>query len=300
MLKKVNQLSGHQSSIYGICNIPKYNCFITTDGDGNLVKWSKEVNANKGIVIAKANSAIFCVIYVEKYDLLLFGDQTGDLYWIKFSENKLLKRYRFHKNAIFDLHQHQEKLFTASSDGSVVVWNLENLEPEITLAISNQGLRCFQKYENQILVMGSSNNIYCIIPPRYDVTIWIDAAHKNSIFTSCSVMGKMYTAGRDSKIKVWEDQQCIKSIDAHSSTINKILNIERDYLVSASRDRNIRLWHLPNMELLQSLRTKHGNHKASINNMLYDDARKQLVTISDDRTIIIWKFENNLHYNLLP
>jgi WD40 repeat protein len=112
-------------------------------------------------------------------------------------------------------------------------------------------------------------------------------------------MSKIYTAGRDSKIKVWQDQQCISTIDAHSSTINKILSIERDYLISASRDRNIRLWHIHPMELLQSLRTKQGNHMASINNMLYDDTRRELMTTSDDRTIIIWKFENNLHFNLL-
>jgi WD40 repeat protein len=82
----------------------------------------------------------------------------------------------------------------------------------------------------------------------------------------------------------------IKSIPAHNFAIYKIVFHPKENIFgTASRDKNIKIWNAETKEVIQRLDLKNGGHKASVNNLFYTKNGDRLISVSDDRSLIIWE-----------
>jgi WD40 repeat protein len=102
----------------------------------------------------------------------------------------------------------------------------------------------------------------------------------------------LLSGGRDAFIRVWETEKEYKEIPteaAHLQTINDIVfHPKGQIFASASRDKTIKIWDFRNFALLKVIDTvRYGGHLKSVNKLHWLDDQ-QLLSCSDDRTIMSW------------
>jgi WD40 repeat protein len=106
----------------------------------------------------------------------------------------------------------------------------------------------------------------------------------------------LFSGGRDALLKVWKLDQTpilLETINAHWFTINDLqISPNGNFLISASRDKTIKIWDIKTLELLKVLdRFKNiGGHTHSVNRLLWLD-NETFVSGGDDKKICVWKME---------
>lgn len=288
--------SGHKNSIYKILSWNHDSQFISLSGDGCVVLW--ELGHEDGHLIAQVPSQIFtgCKLYME--GLLVLCDMSGHIYLIDTKEKKTLKSLLLHKGSIFACKVLNEKYFmTAGQDGVLKLCSTDTCRPVLSIQLSIKSLRsiAFNYNLSQVFVGSSDGNIYILNSDSFELIDIIKAAHDNSVFCLLQISPtQLVSGGRDAHLNMYEENNSwikIKSLPAHWFTINDVVMIRgtSDYLVTASRDKTLRLWHADNLNLIQTLRNIDGGHQNSINSLLYLPLHKMLLSAGDDRLIKSWQ-----------
>ena len=80
------------------------------------------------------------------------------------------------------------------------------------------------------------------------------------------------------------------------NTINDIqFSSDGKHFVTCSMDKTIKVWETENCDLLKVIdKDRYDAHTSSVNKLFWSGYQNQLVSVSDDRTIMIWdiKFDN--------
>ena len=102
----------------------------------------------------------------------------------------------------------------------------------------------------------------------------------------------MISGGKDALLKVWDwrNERELNSIVAHTFSIYDLICLDGGrVLVSASRDKHVKIWALneSNVEIKQRLDLKSGGHKHSVNalSMINENS---FASCSDDKKVIVW------------
>ena len=287
MYNPQQKLTGHHGAVYKLLDT-KYRYFYSCGGDGYIVKWWKDLKINDGILIAKAESPIYAAFLFNNDNYLLAGCMDGSIVVIDLIHQIIIKNIKFHNKSVYDILIVKDKIFSCGGDGCLNIYNID-LSLILKNQISNQSLRCISvdEIENCLLIGSSDKCIYKIKLDDYEVVNKINA-HNSSVFSLLIDNGKLYSGGRDAKLKLWKANtlDCISTIDAHQFSINDII-IFNDLLITASRDKTIRLWD-ENTILLQSLNPINGGHINSVNTLTTLYGTDYFASGSDDRSIIIW------------
>lgn len=297
MLKKNCQFHGHNSSIYDVLDVKPHNIIVTSSGDGQIVAWDRNFTSGTGNLLAKTDQSVFAMTYLHEQDMLVLGDFGGDVYWIDLKNKSVIKRVRIHTKAVFNIQQIQDKLYSIAADGQLIEWDMEKMEPLRILVVSNQGLRCMIYAENNFIIGGSDNAIYQIDASNFNVLHHVAKAHDNSVFSLVQSGNNIISGGRDGKLKMWNSAlDLLITVDAHWNAVNDLICINEQIIISGSRDRSIRVWQLPNLILLESIKSSQESHLASVNKLLWMKDERKILSVSDDRTIIVWDIakEKNL------
>ena len=81
----------------------------------------------------------------------------------------------------------------------------------------------------------------------------------------------------------------MQTIPAHLFAINDILAIpDKQIIVSASRDKHVKIWDDTNYQLLQNLNSQQNGHKLSVNRLCYTPFENTLVSVGDDKVLKVW------------
>ena len=111
-----------------------------------------------------------------------------------------------------------------------------------------------------------------------------------SVFTLAKSGNMLYSGGRDALLKIWDTQQndlCQTSVNAHMGTINSLCFVD-DWLISAGRDKIIRIWEKDGL-LAESKSSFDNWHFHSVNKVINHPLSKELISCSDDKSIILWE-----------
>ncbi|KAK3085995.1 hypothetical protein FSP39_011891 [Pinctada imbricata] len=86
--------------------------------------------------------------------------------------------------------------------------------------------------------------------------------HKNVVWCLATHKQKLYSAGADSVIKVWDlealSKGCIKTMEGHKGVVHT-MTVYKDLLITAGDDLSIRFWNLENLEEENCLENAHDN-----------------------------------------
>ena len=294
-IQQVARLTGHRASIYTLVQGNSPHELLSGAGDGWVVQWDLE-DTEQAKVLAKVEGNIFSLLYVPEKQLLLAGNMYGGLLWISLDEGRDLRNIAHHKNGIYDIQYINKHIYTAGGDGKLTKWQPDTMRPVETFALSNESLRSVTYNEvRQEWAVGASDHAIYLLDNDLQIKNSITKAHDNSVFCVCySPDGKyLLSGGRDAHLKVWDverDFELVSSQPAHWFTLNDIAYHPEGHLfATASRDKTIKIWAADTFKLLKVIDTaRHGCHINSVNKLLWTRHENQLISCSDDRTIMVW------------
>ena len=301
LIDKISEYSGHNASVYSLSSGGSNDTFYSVGGDGWIVKWPLFGNNSDGFLVGETGGKIFSSTVLPIDQLFLAGDYSGDLFWIDIQNRKILGRSAFHKGSIFDICViDPSRIISVSGDGYICLWDTDQRRPLISRKLSSQGLRCasFDPETGSLFIGSSDNNIYILNIDDFEEKYIIRQAHRNSVFALNFIPSiGLVSGGRDAHLKIWTstDFMVRHDVPAHWYTINKILDIpELNLIVTASRDKTMRVWDYSSFELLKTLDFHVGGHLNSVNTLLWHAQHNLLLSAGDDRVIRKWKMDRNL------
>ncbi len=297
-ITKIAALAVHSGSVYTLVKAPNSDFFYSGGGDGRVVRWNSN-DLSTGVMVAQVKSTIFSLLPLG--DAMLVGQMLGGIHVLDLIEKKEFKHIVYHSQGIFDLRLSPDgnKIFAAGGDGLFTVWNPIDFSLLNALEISDESVRQLAFHPTQnLLALGCSNNkIYIMNTDDFGVEHELES-HSNSVFSVCfSPDGNLLLTGsRDAQLKVWDannDYQLLTTIPAHLFTINSIVfSPEGKYFATASRDKTIKIWDSANFELLKVIdKEKTDGHVNSVNKLLWI-SDTQLISCSDDRSVMVWNIES--------
>jgi len=288
----LSKLKGHRGAIYKIIQGENNGSVISAGGDGWMVSWTPDESID-GTLIAKDEDNIFSLLKLDN-DQLLAGTLQGNLLQIN-PKTTQARKIVHHKKGLYDIVLHHQDLWTLGGDGNLTKWNSSSLLPTDTYRVSNKALRKMALHPKwQIAAIASSNgSIYLFDLETDRVFHQIDQAHQGAVFClQFSADGHaLYSGGLDATLRSWSTDQweLQKEIPAHWFTINDIaIHPKGHLLATASRDKDIKIWALPDLELLKVIDyAKYQTHQHSVNTLLWSPDGNSLISGSDDRSICV-------------
>lgn len=289
----LHNLEGHTGAVYTLLQQPAGKShFLAAGGDGQVSGWDAS-KPGDGELRAKVDGKIFCSAFSPDGNALLLGTFEGDVIQIK---DKEVKRVRHHAKAVFGIFPRKEDFLSLSADGCLARWDYHGEEARSSFRLNYEGLRSCATFDSSTLIGGSNGALYFLDPEDFHIQQKIEQAHSGSIFTLLPMedWGVFLSGAMDAQLNVWSpDGQLIKNIPAHLYTINHLVHLTgTDLIATASRDKTIKIWHGPELELLKVLDfAKYSGHTHSVNALLWLPDERLLISSGDDRKILVWHID---------
>ncbi|RYE35641.1 MAG: WD40 repeat domain-containing protein, partial [Sphingobacteriaceae bacterium] len=101
---------------------------------------------------------------------------------------------------------------------------------------------------------------------------------------------------RDAQLKVWDCKtfELLKNIPAHLFAVNSIaFHPTEPYFATASMDKSIKIWGSDDFKLYKIISREKGLpvHRLSINKVAWSLDGGKLVSVSDDKLVMVWDFK---------
>ena len=297
LINKVEQLTGHTSAVYALCEGPSPGIFLSGSSDGVVAEWDV-FNLKQGKIAVKINAAVYSIAFVKEKKILLIGNGIGGIHIVNLQQKKEIKLLQIHKGPVFDIKYSAVNncFYSASSDGTIAFTELENYSIQ-TQKICEQKVRQLHLNQSQTLLAVASGD--CTIRifntqlfkqekvfPAHDLSTNAVSFHPNG--------KQLVTGGRDAFIKVWDimnDYTLQLAIPAHNFAVYAIgFNADKNLMATASRDKTVKIWDASTFELLKRLDSKSSKgHLNSVNCLMWHQESGKLLSAGDDRSIIVWE-----------
>jgi WD40 repeat protein len=297
VIKNIGNFTGHLGSLYAIDSLG--GNFYSAGGDGQVVEWSFS-NPDIGKLIAHVESQVLCIKIIDQ-NTLVIGDLDGGIHWINLQEKRRVKGIFAHEKGVYRFALHENNLISIGADGTVLVWDIETKSKRYSSKISSTNLRGLSYMEeNNSWAIGDGDGKIFILDDIHFETKEIFKAHDKTVFSlAWDKKNKiLFSGGRDALIKGWIFSEgkwsntLNTSLPAHRYTINDLLiSNDESFLISASRDRTIKIWKTENLELLKVLEgVRDRGHSHSVNSLANANGfGNNFLSVGDDRKGILWE-----------
>jgi WD40 repeat protein len=294
--RKLKEIPGHTAGIYSLDFDENY--LYSASADKFVARWKIDEGIQDSFSIRFENPVYALRLFDEKSKLAV-GLSNGDLHFFDLLSRKELKFFVQHRKAIFALSENAKlrHLYAADADGNISVWDTETLELLAYLpfdcgkirriAVSQDGLNvalACQDGQLRILRADTLSEVTDLKAHGEGVTsVLFDPKDSNILFSG----------GKDAYLKKWDlkSETCVRSIPAHNYAIYDLISLNNgETLVSASRDKTIKIWKPENLNIVQRLDFKCGGHRHSVNALVSLD-QSTFTSASDDRKMIVWGLE---------
>lgn len=295
-VEKIAAFTGHRDCVYGLVAEKNGRFFYTTSGDGMIVKWDVN-NSENGILLAKTPNSIYSVCLDEKSNWLYVGQNFEGIHAIDTHANKELRSIKCTQSYIFDVKLHQNHLFAACGDGTIVVLDINKwVVIHIIICNCTQSARTLHINTQQgHLLAGYSDGFIRVYHLNTFKLLHEWQGHKLSVFSlqSHSHTPYIYSGSRDAHLKRWDAENnytLSEQVVAHMYAINKIsFSPSGAYIATASMDKTIKIWETKGLKLLKVIdKSRYQGHTTSVNNLHWMN-ENELISVSDDKNVFLWR-----------
>jgi WD40 repeat protein len=296
-VSKIAHFSGHKGSIFSLCAGLHQHTFFSGADDGYVVEWNMQTKGD-GRVLVQVNRPVYSMFLNTNEQLLLCGTASGNLHVIDLQSRKEIRNIEAHTLGVFDIQTVGNVFITAGGNGAVCIWDKHTLELLHALPASNKSARVIAVHPNgKEFAVGFSDHHIRIFSTETFQQLFDISAHTNSVFAlTYSPDGMLlYSGGRDVMLKSWDVKNAFEGaldIPAHTLHINAIsFSPNGNYYATVSMDKTVKIWDA-NTDILLKVIDKQRNdgHITSVNK-LHWTSEDELITCSDDRTIMMWRIE---------
>lgn len=274
--------------------------FLSAGGDGWIVRWDLD-NPETGKLIARVDTQVFSLLYLPNKRWVVAGDMNGGVHWVDLDEPEHSRHIAHHKKGTFGICRIGDHVYTLGGQGMLTRWSIPEVCSLESIQLTHASLRsiAYSPERNELAIGASDNSIYLLDADAMTIRHRQEQAHDNSVFSVQYHPDGQYliSGGRDAHLRIWTladgSLEVVKALPAHYFTINSIaFHPNGRWFATGSRDKSIKLWDAESFELGQVLETsRDGCHVNSVNHLFWSSYGNQLISASDDRSIILWQEE---------
>jgi len=298
LVKKLHTLTGHNDCIYALKEGADPRYFYTGAGDGMVVEWDLD-HPKDGFLLARLPHSVYALEVDPKRNFLIVGHNYEGIHVIDLEEKMESWSLKLSSAAIFDLKIFGDELFVATGDGVLIVVDMQMRAVKKQVKLSSKSIRVLAiAPEKKHLALGFSDHSIQVLDLATDVVpIARLESHSNSVFAlGYSPDEKILVSGaRDACLKFWNTEHYLleENVVAHLYAIN-YLSFREDgkFLVTCSMDKSLKIWEMTSRNLVKVIdKARNAGHGTSINKVFWSTYSGVIVSVSDDRSIVIWQIE---------
>jgi WD40 repeat protein len=298
LVKKLHTLTGHNDCIYALKEGADPRYFYTGAGDGMVVEWDLD-HPKDGVLLARLPHSVYALEVDPKRNFLIVGHNYEGIHVIDLEEKMESWSLKLSSAAIFDLKIFGDELFVATGDGVLIVVDMQMRSVKRQVKLSSKSIRVLAiASEKKHLALGFSDySIQVLDLAANAVPIARLEGHSNSVFAlGYSPDEKILVSGaRDACLKFWNTDHYLleENVVAHLYAIN-YLSFREDgkFLVTCSMDKSLKIWEMTSRNLVKVIdKARNAGHGTSINKVFWSTYSGVIVSVSDDRSIVIWLIE---------
>jgi WD40 repeat protein len=294
VLSYIKEFQEHQAAIYALENGPTAATFFSAGSDRKVILWNILTDEYK--VIAQIPAMIVSLCYLPKEEILLVGQTSGGIHVLDLSRKQEIRLLSAHKSYIFDIKYNSKTahVYVASGDGSFSVWDANSFELIHQVQLTEEKIRklTFSTERREIAIGCGDGKLYLLDIHDFSTKeVLENEAGVNSI---AYLKDQHLVVGlKNAHLVEWDltMYQMVNKFPAHNWAIYDLKQPEGfPYLVSASRDKTIKVWEVSTLKPLQRIQfPKSKGHTHSVNALLFLEEHDFIVTTGDDRRIKVWK-----------
>ncbi|MBK1440897.1 WD40 repeat domain-containing protein [Parapedobacter sp. ISTM3] len=292
-------LSGHQNPIFAIENGPEPHILFTAGNDKGVVQWDLEKMAFERILYPLQFS-VYALHLIAHTPLLAIGMRDGKVAVVDTSVQRLAAKLEHHQRPVFGIKTFSTKpeMVVSSEDGTVSVWNTDTFKLLYHFQVSAQTVRTIAISNDEKWVVFGTKDGKVKLYNALDYSLAMELpGHTMPVTSLCfSPDGRfLLTGGRDAQLNVLdavEGFSLAKAFTPHLFTVYAIkYHPTLPIFATGSRDKSIKIWAADDFRLLRIINVERGfdSHVLSINDMVWNSYRNQLVSVSDDKQVMVWE-----------
>jgi WD40 repeat protein len=202
---------------------------------------------------------------------------------------KTLRRHNpeFRDQSVHALVVHDAKLFSASEDKTIQIWDLKDNTCIATLEGHTKSVKALAICDGKLFSSSWDQTIQ-IWDLKDNTCIDILYGHEDGVLSLAVRDGKLFSGSWDQTIQIWDlkDNTCIATLKGHAKGVESLAIIDGK-LFSGSADTTIKIWDLKNNTCIATLK----GHTKGVKSLAIIDGK--LFSGSDDKTIKIWDLREN-------
>jgi WD40 repeat protein len=299
-IEKLFELTGHSAAIYSFDFFPDSpNYIYTASGDGFIARWDL-LKQQQDSFSVRLNSSSYVLKCIEATNYLIAGLSNGDIHVIDVLNKKEIAHLKYHTTGIFGI-QHNKKnahLYISDAIGNLSIWNSENFKFLMSLPLNCGKIRHIELIdEGSKIVVSCQNGFVKIFETSYYNEILEKKISDQGInfFINFPLKKEIgLIGGKDGLLRLvsLRNLEELFNFPAHNYAVYQAsFHPDASCFVSVSRDKSIKIWNSSNLSLIKKIERPQGGHTHSINSVKWISNEK-LVTIGDDKRIVIWGINN--------
>lgn len=280
------EIREHNGPIYSVVGDGNY--IFTSSGDKYVVKWNLEDGTQERFSI-KMDYTSYCLSYAN--DKLYIGTKNGEFYIIDNRTKQIIAQRKISDFAIHSICV-SEQIVVGNEYGEVLFLD-NHLSKSNQLSFESGKIRDLQIFKNRLFIASQDGYLRIILLDQENALEHRFLVHEKGINKLLFLDNTLFTVGKDGHLNVWdwEEEKLLHSWPIHYETIYDIKQVG-DYLVTASRDKSIKIWkYNTNLKLVQKITSRQMGHSHSVN-CIYRIDSENFCTVGDDKRIILWSYES--------
>ncbi len=285
MLRKRFVIQGHSSPVYGASFSFPY--IYSTSGDKKIARWFSDSGKQDPSFVVRLEEVAYCIASSETY--LFVASTKGTISCIHTNSKELLWEKNLFGHAIFsiEIDEISERIYFGDHEGNFTVLNFTG-EKLISLPLACGKIRVVKIIEKLVFVASNEGDVCVFETENFNQISHLKISSGVSSLKYDALGKVLFLASRDAHLYIYDllTASELSKIPLHRQTIYGLLRID-SFLITCSQDKTIKIWNTDDWTCIQRIEHKDGGHNRSINGLL-KIGKNQLLTFSDDKTLILW------------